>query len=110
MFTPQDAIAKLDESIAVAGETIVLRKSNAATPSVEIMGHVRKVSSDEIDGTTIRQNDKKVIISPTGLEGFGLPQAGGFALIDNEPHAIIGKPDYMKMADTVVRIEMFVKG
>ncbi|MBB3297897.1 MULTISPECIES: hypothetical protein [unclassified Rhizobium] len=103
-------IAALDRALARAGETIVLRKSNAASPSIQIMAHVRKVSSDEIDGTTIRQNDRKVIISPTGLEDFGLPQAGGFALIDNEPHAIIGKPDYMKMADTVVRIEMFVKG
>lgn len=109
-MSPDQAIVELNKALADAGETIVLRKSNAASPSVQIMGHVRKVSSDEIDGTTIRQNDRKIIISPTGLDDFGLPKAGGFVLIDSEPHAIIGKPDYLKMADVIVRIEMFVKG
>lgn len=102
------AITALDRALAVAGQTVILRKSNSVIGQLSVTAHVRGFRPNEIVGT-IKMTDKKVIFSPTGLNTYGMP-TGGFIVIDGIPRAIQGTPELFKMADQVVRIEARVLG
>lgn len=108
-MTPERAIAALDRQLAKHAQMIILRKGNTTVGQVTVKGFVRGVTADDIVGA-ITQTDKKVTISPTGLEAFGLPGANTIAVIDGAPTNIIGKPEVIKLNDVVVRINMVMKG
>lgn len=111
-MTPQQAIAKLDRAIARYGQTVTLRRGTAAAPSAAatLKAHVRGYDPEELVGS-ITQKDSKVILSPSGLKNWpgGMLQENDWALIDGRWRTIMAAVP-VKMADTLVRIELQVKG
>lgn len=108
-MTPTQAIAALDRQLSAHGQTIILRKGNTTLGQATVKAFVRGVTADDIVGT-ITQTDKKVTISPTGLDLYGLPGTNTIAVIDGAPANIIGKPEIIRLNDVVVRINMVMKG
>lgn len=108
-MTPAQAIAALDRQLAAHGQTVILRKGNTMAGQATVRAFVRGVTADDIVGN-ITQTDKKVTVSPTGLEAYGTPGSNTIAVIDGAPSNIIGKPEVIKINDIVVRINMMVKG
>jgi hypothetical protein len=103
-------ITALDIALARAGQTVSIRQSNASgAPIATVMALVRGISADEVAGA-ITQSDKRVVLSPTGIDDSRMPKAGGFIVIDGVPRAIVGTPEYLKIANTLVRINVVVKG
>lgn len=109
-MTPWEAIASLDNHLGVAGQTVIVRKTNAATPAATVKAFVRGLQASDIAGTTLTQSDKKITISPTGLDPVGIPGANWQVVIDGSPRTVIGSPEVIKMADVVVRINLLVTG
>jgi hypothetical protein len=109
-MTPAEAIASLDSQLAAHGQTVIIRKTNAAAPAVTVKAFVRGLQASDIAGTTLTQSDKKVTVSPSGLGDFVIPSTGGFVVIDTQPKSIVGAPEILKLNDVVVRINMLVKG
>jgi hypothetical protein len=107
-MTPAQAIAMLDDQLARHGQTVVVRKTGAATPSVSVKAFVRGYKPNEIAGT-ITQADKKVTLSPTGLSDW-LPADKGQVVFDGRPRTIQGEPEFIKLSDTLVRINLTVRG
>ncbi|ODT22222.1 MAG: hypothetical protein ABS35_15335 [Kaistia sp. SCN 65-12] len=107
-MTPAEMIADLDAALLVAGSTVQLRKTNSAVGQVTARARVRFYKPDEIVGI-IQQGDSKVVLSPTGLDAFGVPPQNGFVLVDGSPRRII-LPNPIKIQDTLVRIELQVRG
>jgi len=108
MFTAAQAIAKLDLALAKAGEDVSVHSVTAGVPDagVTVRAAVRGFEPDELTGD-IRQNDRKVILSPTGLtvepiKGRKIKIAGKTYNIEHaEP---------FRMGATVVRYECQVRG
>jgi hypothetical protein len=108
-MTPAQMIADLDEALARVGSTVALRKTNTTTGQVTVKARVRFYAPAEIAGI-IEQGDSKVVLSPTGLGAFGVPPQGGFVVTaDGTPRRII-TPTPIYVADTLVRIELQVRG
>lgn len=107
-MTPAEMIADLDAALLEAGSTIQLRKTNTAVGQISVRARVRFYKPDEIVGI-IQQGDSKVVLSPTGLEVFGVPPQNGFVVVDGAPRRIIA-PNPIRIQDTLVRIELQVRG
>ncbi|MCV9960389.1 hypothetical protein OIU34_00620 [Pararhizobium sp. BT-229] len=108
-MTPAQAIAALDKQLAQHGQTVTLRKGNTVVGQATVKAFVRGVTAEDLVGN-VTQTDKKVTISPTGLDAYGIPGANTIVVIDGAPTSIIGKPEVIKLDDVVVRINMAVKG
>lgn len=108
-MTPATAIAMLDRQIAAHGEDVILRKTNSATGQVTVRAKVRDYEPQEFVGL-VKQGDNEVIVSPTGLESFGLPVVNGYVVIAGAAKRVEGPPNVIRVAGTVVRIEMQVRG
>lgn len=111
-MTPQHAIAMLDRSLAKNGQTVVLRRGTAAAPVAQatVKAHVRGYDPDELV-SGITQKDSKVILSPTGLEGWpeGMLKEKDWIQIDGRWRTIVAAVP-VRMADILVRIELQVEG
>jgi len=107
-MTPADMIAELDGALAFAGSDVVLRKTNSAVGQITVRARVRFYKPDEIAGI-IQQGDSKVVLSPTGLDAFGVPPQNGFVVVDGSPRRIIA-PNPIRIQGTLVRIELQVRG
>lgn len=111
-MTPHQAIAKLDRAIARNGQTVTLRRGTASAPvaTAALKAHVRGYDPDELVGG-ITQKDSKVILAPTGLKGWpsGMVQENDWIQIDGRWRSIVAAVP-VRMADTLVRIELQVKG
>ncbi|CAN7508880.1 hypothetical protein [Pararhizobium sp. LjRoot238] len=108
-MTPEQSISALDRQLAKHGQTVILRRGNTAAGEVAVKGFVRGIKAEEITGT-ITQSDKAVTVSPTGLDVFGQPSEGCMVVIDGSPRNLIGRPEIIKLNDTIVRFNMMVKG
>jgi len=108
-MTPEKAIASLDRQIAKHGQSVKVRKGNTTDGEIAARASVRGMKPDEIAGA-ITQSDRKVVLSPTGISVGSLPKSGGSVVIDDAPQQIIGKPDFVKINDVIVRINISVKG
>lgn len=113
-MTPAQAIASLDRQLAVHGEAIKLRRGSKDVPItvIAVTGFVRGYkASDVVPGSGISQLDSKVIVSPTDLAAWPspLPVDGDWCEIDGQFRQIVSF-DHLKIANTVVRIELQVKG
>lgn len=108
-MTPDQAIGALDRQLAKHGQTITLRKGNTIEGQVSVKAFVRGVTADDLTAN-ITQTDKKVTLSPTGLEAFGIPGANTIVKDDDGQGAIIGKPEIIRLNDVIVRINMVIKG
>lgn len=107
-MTPAEMIAELDAKLLAVGSTVLLRKTNSAAGQVSARARVRFYKPDEIAGI-IQQGDSKVVLSPTGLEAFGVPPQNGFVVVAGSPRRIIA-PNPITIDDTLVRIELQVRG
>lgn len=107
-MTPAEMIADLDAALLRVGSTVKVRKTNTAVGQVEVRARVRFYKPDEIAGI-IQQGDSKVVLSPTGLESFGVPPQNGFVVVDGSPRRIIST-NAIRVADVLVRIEAQVRG
>ena len=107
-LSPSEQIAHLDAALSRRGTTIQLRKTNTATGQISVLAKWRGYKPDELTGI-IQQGDSKVIISPTGLDAFGIPPQNGYVVIDNAPRRIIA-PNPIYDGGVLVRIELQVRG
>lgn len=108
MFTSADAIVELDKAIAAAGQTVKLMKTAAGVPDAggDRPAFVRGYKPDELIGD-VRQNDLRVILSPTGLAE--LPEKGWKVLARGKTRNVEAA-EHISMGETVVRIELQVRG
>lgn len=124
METAATKIARLDRSIARAGETITLQRTSvdgagAVTVSLELAdcpAHVRASAPQDIDaGPDVRES--RVILSPTHLlaetgsppEAFGIPQKDDRLLIQGDPSNVESvAPIYYGGA--LVRVNLLCRG
>jgi hypothetical protein len=107
-MTPSQLIADLDAALARTGQRVIIRKTNSTDGQVTVRARVRFYKPDEIAGI-IQQGDSKVILSPTGLDEFGVPPQNGFVVVNGSPRRIV-LPNPIYVADTLVRIELQVRG
>ncbi|MBN9235099.1 MULTISPECIES: hypothetical protein [Phyllobacteriaceae] len=107
-LTPAQQIADLDAALARRGTSIQLRKTNSATGQVTVPAKWRGYLPQEVIGI-IQAGDTKVIVSPTGLEAFGIPPQNGFAVLAGIPRRIIA-PTPIYDGGVLVRIELAVRG
>lgn len=112
-MTPARAIAMLDRQIAKDGQTVLLRKGNAANGDADkpVRAFVRGYQPEELSGG-IQQGDSTMVISPTGLAASGFQ--GDIKRLDK---AVIGGrlrnieiANPIRMNDIIVRIECWVRG
>jgi len=106
--TPAQMIADLDAALAEVGETVLLRKTNTHVGQASVKARMRFYKPDELTGI-LQQGDSKVVVSPTGLESFGVPPQNGFVVAGGVPRRIISVTP-IRVADVLVRIEMQVRG
>jgi len=107
--TADEAIASLDAQLAEHGQDIILRKGNTVTGQKTVRAFVRGYSPDELVGL-IKQGDKKVSISATGLSGFGEPAEIVAAFFDGKHRTVQGEPEIIRIGAALVRVNMTVRG
>lgn len=107
-MTPAQMIADLDAALAAVGQDVLLRKTNTAVGQLAARARVRGYKPDEIVGL-IGAGDTKIVISPTGLEAFGIPPANGFVVVNGVPRRIM-MPNPIYVGGTLVRIDLQVRG
>jgi len=105
MFTPAEAIDELDASIAAVGQTVTFKRG-ATTGSMAAM--VRGFKPAELVGL-IKQGDRSIVLSPTSLGAFGIPQATDKVLLATRP-ATVQSVEPIYMADVLVRINLVARG
>lgn len=108
-MTPAGAIASLDRQIAKHGQTITLRRPGTPNIDVTVQAFVRGFQPAELVGG-IEQGDAQVILSPTSLGLWPLPVTiGDKVLIAGAPKDVQA-PEHVRMLDTIVRINLQVRG
>jgi hypothetical protein len=108
-MTPAQAIAALDRQLVAHGEDVTLRKGNTTVGQKTVRAFVRGFKPEQLVGT-LTQASKRVTLSPTGLDTYGLPQRGQFVLIDGTPRSIDGEPEFIHFGGELVRINLTVTG
>jgi hypothetical protein len=108
-MTPASAIASLDAQLAEHGQDVILRTGNTKVGQQTCRAFVRGYKPAELVGL-IEQGDKKVTVSPTGLGSFGEPSDGQIVVVDGRPRTIKGEPEFIRIAGTLVRVNMTVRG
>lgn len=107
-------IAALDDALARAGETIIIRRYTATTgnprPKVDlpVRAGVRAVAAAQLVGV-IDQSASMVIVSPTGLSSL-LPLKKGDKVVIQGKERNIEFPKPIFIQDVLVRIELLVTG
>lgn len=108
-MTAAEAIAMLDAQIAEHGQDVILRTGNTTTGQVTVRAFVRGYKPSELVGL-VKQGDKMVALSPTGLGSFGEPKANQIVVVDGRPRTIQGEPEYIRVGSTLVRINLTARG
>jgi hypothetical protein len=125
-MTPREMIADLDASLRRDGEDVVLQRLTLGPGGIHIpftvicRAHVRFYRLDELIGV-IKENDQKVILSPTQIMAAGwtsgrpahedrrVPMPGNRIVIKGRPHRVeLGSGLYP--AGELVRIELVASG
>lgn len=110
MFTPAEAIKELDAALAAAGQDVFLHAVAAGVPvepGLKVRAFVRGFKPEQLV-SDIRQTDRKVILSPTGLGE--VPIKGSKVNVGGKVFNVEGHPEQIQMADVLVRVEMQVRG
>lgn len=114
-MTPQGAISALDRALTVTGEDITLRRTtgtNQAPFDVEsVRAIVRGYEPAELVGS-ITQGDSKIILSPTEMQArqWTWPPREGDIVIIRDKHRRVEAAHSIYMGETLVRVELSVKG
>lgn len=109
-MTPAEAINALDRALVEAGETVTFRSQAAGVQDVTVNAFVRSAESSDLVGA-VQQTLRNIVISPTGFETWpdGHPVEDDWCVISGQECSILpAKPK--RMADTLVRIDLVVKG
>ncbi len=102
-------IAGLDAAIAAAGQTIKLRPDNELTGQITLKAHVRMVKPADELIENLKQGDKIVRVSPTGLGNY-VPAQNHVVMIAGKKHVVIAAPEFIYAQDTLVRVHMVARG
>lgn len=108
-MTPASAIASLDRQLSEHGQDVILRTGNTTVGQVTVRAFVRGYKPEELVGL-IKQGDKRVTISSTGLGAFGELRDSQIVVVDGRPRAIQGEPEFIRLAGVLVRVNMTVRG
>lgn len=119
-MTPAAAIAMLDRSLAKNGEDIVIRRyvgsGDVRVPlDVTVRAHVRGYLPNELVGGIV-QGDTKLILAPTQIVAaawpgpVGWPQVGDRIVIEGRSSITVQAAAVVRVAGTVVRIEIQARG
>jgi hypothetical protein len=73
-----------------------------------VPARVRFYKPTEVVGI-IEAGDSLIVVSPTGLETFGLPTSNGYVVVNGSPRRIIA-PNPIYVGGTLVRIDLQVRG
>lgn len=108
-MTPAQAIAMLDRQLASHGQDVTLQLVNdgAVSSSETQRGFVRGFRPDELVGG-ITQNDSKIVLSPTGLGS--VPKKNSRVVVSGGTPRNVQAVHEIRVADTLVRIELQVRG
>jgi hypothetical protein len=98
-------IADLDASLDRVGQTITLRRGTTVQTSKAV---VRGYAVEKIAGL-ISVADRHVIVSPTGLDDFGIPRGGDDCIINSKIGKVQDDVDPIYVDDVLVRVEMRVR-
>jgi hypothetical protein len=108
-MTPAEAIRSLDGQLQEHGQDVVLRKGNTTVGEKTVRAFVRGYKPAELIGG-LKQGDKKVSISATGLAGFGEPADIAAVFFDSKPRSVQGEPEIIRLAGQLVRVNLTVRG
>lgn len=108
-MTPAQAIRSLDKQLRMHGQDVDLRKGNTLTGQKTVRGFVRGYKPAELIGG-LQQGDKRVVISATGLSGFGDVSEIKFLFFDGKARAVEGEPEIIRVAGQLVRVNLTVRG
>lgn len=111
-MSPDQAIAALDRQLQAHGETVRVRHLGRL---YEMRAFVRPVPSDPTDiGGGITQNERTVVLSPTGLRAAGWPAGADpeelDAVIVGGRIRVVDASAPIMMADVVVRYDLTIRG
>jgi len=111
--TPDAARAMYRRQIDQRGQTVVLRKGAAATPSdLSVKARVMGYRADELT-SGIQQGDRKVIVLAEDVEGtaWGLPEENDAVVISGRRCNIEASDDNTRrIGDTLIAYELQVRG
>lgn len=102
-MTPESAIAMLDRQIADHGQSVSFRRTGVVH---QTSGFVRGYRAEELVGT-ITQADRRVIVSPTNLNGFEPKRDDEFATLGRVGRVMEVEP--VNIGSTVVRYNINVR-
>jgi hypothetical protein len=97
-MTAADCIALLDAALDQYGETVTLKR---LATTATVLASVRGIKAEELIGTATTSN-LMVIVSPTGLSGYGLPKA-------NDKVHVKGIDRQVKFADPIYVSDVWVR-
>ncbi|HTM78591.1 MAG TPA: hypothetical protein VL133_13300 [Devosia sp.] len=109
-MTPTQAIAALDRQLLRHGEGVTILAVVAGVPvepGVTVRGFVRGYKPEDLAGGGVKQADRKVILSPTGLPG--VPAVNSKVRISGKTFNVEGS-NPTRLNNELVRIELQVRG
>lgn len=114
MFTPEEAIAQLDDALAKVGQTVTFRRYTAPSGSprpktdLDMRAFVRAVKAEEFVGN-VDHTFSAVSLSPTGFSPMWPIIKGDKIVIDGrERNVEVVKP--IRMNNALVRCNLMVAG
>lgn len=107
-MTPAAAIAMLDRQLAKHGSSIALARVQTPGSQTTVKAHARDFRLDELAGS-LRQDDTKVILSPTGLGAYGVPKRGDWITVRGRRRSV-ENVDIGTIDDVTVRYDLVVRG
>jgi len=115
MDLPTELIADLDDALTATGQDIILRRvtgtESQTNTDVTCRAMVREFAARELVNG-LQYGDRQVIISPTQINAASWPLPvlrNDFAVIDEQVWNIEAA-NHQKIAGTLVRIELVVRG
>jgi len=106
-MTPAEAIATLDDQITRHGQPVALRRGSSG-PQHDALAFVRGYRPEELVGL-IQQADRGVTLSPTSLEGFGLPRSGDAFSAAGRPGVVQDDVEPIHIGGVLVRVNLRVR-
>ncbi|AKR57127.1 hypothetical protein XM25_15260 [Devosia sp. H5989] len=106
-MTPELSVSMLDRQIAAHGQPIALRRGKSGSQQHNARGFVRGYRPEELVGL-VQQADRGVVLSPSGLAGFGLPQAGD-EFSSQGRRGTVEDVEPIHIGETLVRVNMRVR-
>lgn len=109
-MTPAQAISALDRQIEQRGQTLHLRDAkDLVGAGKRVRGTVRGYRPDELAGG-VQQGDSAVIISPTSLAAVSVSLERSMKLQIGDRWTSILAANPVRMNDTIVRWNVWVRG